>query len=566
MAKTLDDSVPIRPESRVLLWLAVPVVEIWIARGTWTVLPLSAMAWELGGFALFGLAQDRFARGWWRSLWWPGAVALGLAALLGHPPGFAGAVYAIGVFAAVAGCVRVLHGLGRPPVAAPAILAILAPVLGRVWLAGTVDAATEENAPGTAAGPLSAAEEAVFAPIARMRRPTGTDGPPVVLITIDTLRADAGVTMPSFQRLARRGASWDRAISASCWTLPSLAAVQTGLTPAGSGADMGADGRVQGLSPGIPTLAEQLRGRGYATAASVANPWASTALGLRRGFTTWISANETLPPIFLLQGMVGTPPIDGDAVVDRALQWLAVAPDRGFFLWVHLLDPHMPYGHAAPPLAGLTDAALRSTSPSPARKDAVRAAYAVEVSHADEAVGRLLDALEARGILDDGVVILTADHGEELWDHGSNGHGFTHHAEVTEIPLVVVAPGLSPGPRSGTASLVDLAPTIRAAAGLPPDGIDLREPIPAGRIATSYGALYGPPLRSAVDEDRRVIVSGDPPVAVAYDRRQDPTDQHPLPADDADPVAIAARGVQAPAAGDAQAVDVQALKALGYVQ
>jgi arylsulfatase A-like enzyme len=289
----------------------------------------------------------------------------------------------------------------------------------------------------------------------------------------------------------------------------------------------------------------------------------ATSMGFRRGFQTWISANETLPPQLLFLGPADRRlPIDGAVVIDRALAWLDGAPDRGFFLWVHLLDPHMPYQHATGPAAGLGDWDLRNSEPSPELKDAVRSAYAGEVAYADAQISRLLDALEAKGVLDGGMVVLTADHGEELWDHGSNGHGHTHHGELNDVALAVVAPGLSAAARTDLVSLLDVAPTTRAVAGLPAGGPDLREAQPE-RVLTAYGALYAPPIRSARDSARRVI-AGDR--VTAYDLVQDPGELAPIAPADGDPLVRAALSVEAPARTDADAVDVEALKALGYMQ
>lgn len=553
------------PAARVALWALVPAVELWLAYGTWSPMPAALVLGEVLCFVVLGLSQERLAReGWLRSPLWPGLVAVVAGALALRPAGLPGTIAQVGgVALAAAALVVLLDRRGRAPWLLGGILAVAAPLGVRLWMEAKLGASIEVFAPTTSSPWVDRAVSAVRAPSDRLAGSKGADAPPIVWITVDTLRADHAVTMSSHRRLAERGATWERAATASPWTLPSLAALHTGAPAVGNGADFTVDGHVQGLSRDVPTVAEQLRKQGYATAASVTNPWVATSMGFRRGFQTWISANETLPPQLLFLGPADRRlPIDGAVVVDRALAWLDGAPDRGFFLWVHLLDPHMPYQHATGPAAGLGDWDLRNSEPSPELKDAVRAAYAGEVAYADAQISRLLDALEAKGVLDGGMVVLTADHGEELWDHGSNGHGHTHHGELNDVALAVVAPGLSAAARTDLVSLLDVAPTTRAVAGLPAGGPDLREPQPE-RVLTAYGALYAPPIRSARDAARRVI-AGDR--VAAYDLVQDPRELAPIAPADADPLVRAALSVEAPARTDADAVDVEALRALGYMQ
>jgi arylsulfatase A-like enzyme len=555
----------VSPAARVALWALVPAVELWLAYGTWSPLPAWICVGEVLCFVVLGLSQERLARaGWLRSPLWPGLVAIVAGSLILRPAGWFGALAQVGgVAVAALALVVLLDRRGRAPWLLAGALAVAAPLGVRLWLEASLGASIEAFAPTTSSPWADRAASAMRAPADRLAGSGGADAPPIVWITVDTLRADHAVAMASHRRLAERGASWERAMSASPWTLPSLAALHTGEPAVRNGADFTVDGHVQGLSAGVPTIAEQLQERGYATAASVTNPWAATSMGFRRGFRTWISANETLPPQLLFLGASDPRlPIDGAVVVDRALAWLDGAPDRGFFLWVHLLDPHMPHQHATGPAAGLGDWDLRGSPPSPELKEAVRAAYAGEVAYADAQISRLLDALEAKGVLDGGMVVLTADHGEELWDHGSNGHGHTHHGELNDVALAVVAPGMTPAVRTDLASLLDLAPTTRAVAGLPPGGPDLRQAQPE-RVLTAYGALYAAPIRSARDGGHRVI-AGDG--VVAYDLAQDPRELAPLAADDADPLVRAALSVEAPARTDADAVDVEALRALGYMQ
>jgi arylsulfatase A-like enzyme len=404
---------------------------------------------------------------------------------------------------------------------------------------------------------------------ARTRPPAGGDGPPVVVISIDTLRADHMLGMQSWQRLARRGATWERAMSTSSWTLPAMASLQSGALPGVHGAGF-RGGRVQALAPELSTLAETLAGAGYRTAAVLTNSWLVPELGFARGFHEYAHVNTAFHHRLLLAGFPRRPaPHTAEAVVDRALDWLASAPDRGFYLWVHLVDPHLPYLHAEPGslAAKLSDERLRTGERlEAADREAVRRAYAAEVAYSDRHLERLLDALEERRILERGVVVLTADHGEELWDHGATGHGHAHHPEVVDVGLALVAPGVEPGARDGLASLVDVAPTIRAAVGLPAGGLDLRRPLPDDRIAVAHGNAYFETMRSARQGSRRVVVVGaDARELRCSDRRLDPLERRTSDCPQGDALAAAALGVAGPAAGRVAEVPVQALQALGYL-
>src|SRR4029453_16260250 len=127
---------------------------------------------------------------------------------------------------------------------------------------------------------------------------------------------------------------------------------------------------------------------------------------------------------------------DSQHVIDAAIGWLDGAPARGFYLWVHLIDLHMPYRHGdAAIVENLTSATIRTSLPlGPDGIRAVRAAYATEGAHVDRQLLRLLDALEARGILDTGIVVFTSDHGEEFWEHDGIEHGPPHPGEGGDGP------------------------------------------------------------------------------------------------------------------------------------
>jgi arylsulfatase A-like enzyme len=319
----------------------------------------------------------------------------------------------------------------------------------------------------------------------------------VVWIVVDTLRADhlglygyARPTSTSLERWGRRGVVFDRSFSTAPWTLPSFASLFTGQLPSRHGAgtrvpEGGAPGgrkaaarmrlpgektSFAGLDADSTTLAEILAEHGFATAAIVDNPFLLPVFGVARGFEHY--DHESGDDLHSRRA---------DTMVDLALAWLDARDARPFFLLLHLFDPHMAYD--APPPARLRFARPYTTRLSlpvsdalglrehadeldESDRDFVKAAYDEEVLFTDMQIGRFLDALEARGELERALVVLTADHGEELFDHDSIGHGHTLYDEQLRVPLVFWAPEARPRRVATPVSGVDVAPTVLDALGL----------------------------------------------------------------------------------------------------
>ena len=298
------------------------------------------------------------------------------------------------------------------------------------------------------------------------------DAPPVVLISVDTLRADDAATMACVDRLRPTAAWWPRAMSTASWTVPAMASLFTGLTPAGHGATAALPGpRPTAIRADVPTLPERFRARGYTTAGFATNALTSGVLGFDRGFTTFHHPDEDLPQPLVF---AGRPP--AATPVDRAVRWLAGAPTHGALLWVHLADPHLPYvalpTDPADPLVAAVSGRWDLLAAGPVRagqlslpadaRASLRATYRREVARADAEILRLLDAVDARW--PGAIVVLTADHGEEFWEHGGFEHGHSHHGEVLDIPLLIRAPGVVPALRTDVVSIADVADTLLAAA------------------------------------------------------------------------------------------------------
>ena len=391
--------------------------------------------------------------------------------------------------------------------------------------------------------------------------PAPTAAPPkrIVLVTIDTWRADAlgasgsgRVKTPVLDAFAAGGLYVPKAWSSATLTATSHATILTGLQPYHHGVR---DNHGFKLSASVPTLAGKLSEAGYATAAFVsAHPLARVS-GLNSGFTVY---DDHCAPGELLSVVPRWRP--GAETIDAARAWLRTAPDR-YFLWVHLYEPHDRYVPPEPYLAAYKDAP-----------------YFGEVAYVDELVGRLKSALGPAGE-QDALWIITGDHGEALGDHGEATHSLFVYDATARVPLIVWAPGrIAPG-RSEFARLVDVAPTILAMAGVAqPAGLDgasiltTAEAAPrAAYVETMYPSLnFGvAPVRALSDGTYKVI---DVPQKEVYDLSTDPAEarnragETQRPQVEALRAALAALPDPAPQATEKPgAEEVEALRSLGYI-
>src|SRR5262245_43827798 len=274
----------------------------------------------------------------------------------------------------------------------------------------------------------------------------------IVLITIDTLRADhlgcygaAGAATPVLDGLAREGVLYEDATSVAPVTLVAHATILTGLIPPAHGVRSNGSFR---LPAEVTTLAERLHARGFATGAFVGSFVLSHEFGLDQGFDTY---DDTLPRQrpdrkfdFAERRAV--------EVLSRAADWAVAKKDGPFFLWAHVYDPHAPYD-----------------PPPPFDRTFADRPYDGEIAYVDSEIGKFLERLRGARILDRALLVVTADHGEGLGEHGESTHGLFLYQSTLHVPLIVRPPGgRSPGQRvARTIGLVDLAPTILASAGVP---------------------------------------------------------------------------------------------------
>jgi arylsulfatase A-like enzyme len=333
------------------------------------------------------------------------------------------------------------------------------------------------------------------------RAPDGPPPPNVVLITVESLRPDhmasyggPRVTSPHMDALATEGMLYEDARAATSWTLPSHASLFTGLYPTvhQTTAPLGK------LDESYTTLAEVLAARGYQTAGVVSGPYLRREHGLAQGFEFWDDSIAALTD-FEAHGEVTSPRMEASLAA-----WLDDRrdPERPFFLFAYFWDPHYDYLPPPPydrmfvgPDARPIDVTNYELSPVvhagiPKEELAwVEAQYDGEIRWTDEHLGRLFALLRAEGLWDNTVVIVTADHGEEFFEHGHKGHMNALYVESVHVPLIVKYPRGGPTGRDARlASLVDVFPTVLDLTG-----------------ASAEAPLQGRSLLRARAPDRRVF-------------------------------------------------------------
>jgi len=277
----------------------------------------------------------------------------------------------------------------------------------------------------------------------------------IILITLDTTRADRmgflgskrGLT-PNLDSLAQQAAVFSRAYSQVPLTAPSHATMLTGTYPQFNHVtDLGSP-----LAKDLPYLPDILRQHGYRTAAfvgsQVLDPKSAAAPGFDRGF-------ETYDAPFHIRGQgedrYHSVERRGMMVVESTSAWLDQHPQGPFFLWLHFYDPHDPYD-----------------PPPPFKAQYAASPYDGEIAYVDSAIGRLLTELRARGLYDQSLIVVVADHGEAFGEHGEWSHGLFLYDETLHVPLLIKLPATdSARPRiESRVGLVDIAPTLLQEVGI----------------------------------------------------------------------------------------------------
>ncbi len=376
-------------------------------------------------------------------------------------------------------------------------------------------------------------------------QPTQAGAPPNILfISIDSLRPDhlgcygyQKPTSPFIDSLATKGVRFENAVSTTSWTLPSHASMFTGLL----GKTHGLVDNGMSLSEDQVTLAELLKGEGYHTAGFFGGPYLHPTFGLHQGFDHYESCMSNA-----FDGLSGdqvrdvemsaTPPshtdITGPRTQERVAAWAAGRVAQGdskpFFLFLHMWDVHYDFNppdpfremFVDPKYAGPADGRLmhnQAIRPGMAQEDLdhVLALYDGEIRFTDEILKRIFADLQAKGLLENTLILLTSDHGEEFLEHDNVGHNKTLFDEVLRIPLIACWTGnIEPGQVvRDQVQLVDLMPTFASFAGfngkLPSQGVDI-SPLLAGRSMPARDALSGlfidgMSLRALRSNERKVL-------------------------------------------------------------
>ena len=328
----------------------------------------------------------------------------------------------------------------------------------------------------------------------------------VLLVLVDTLRADklspynpqTRVQTPGLAAFVESASTFAHAHAQENWTKPSVATLLSGLMPW----EHTATGQSSVVPRSVELLPEVLQAHGFATASFISNGYVSDRFGFRQGWDTYRN--------YLREGLRNR----AENVAADVLAWLdgrdASTP---FFAYVHTIDPHVPY---RPPrrylelygdteYRGPVDFRLDATllenvklgrvQLGPRDREHLQALYDGEITYHDVHFRAILDGLERRGLADETMVIVTSDHGEEFWDHGSVGHGHSVYEELLHVPLFVKLPGVPARRVEASVGLVDVMPTILEA---------LEVEAPQAMSGRSFLAE----LRGAGEDAPRASVSG----------------------------------------------------------
>jgi arylsulfatase A-like enzyme/Flp pilus assembly protein TadD len=398
------------------------------------------------------------------------------------------------------------------------------------------------------------------------RQAPAAASPDVVLITVDTLRADrvGGALTPAINAVGARGARFLEARTTVPLTLPAHVSLMTGALPTQTGVRLNG---VHRFDDSRSTLARLFKDAGRDTAAFVGAFVLDRQFGLASGFDTYDDQIARRPdaPLTLEAERPAS------AVADRAIAWVRGRPQAGgaarrpYFLWAHFYDPHAPY-----------------TPPADALARAGGDAYGGEVAYADAEIGRLLGAVSETSAGRPLVVAILGDHGESLGEHGERTHGMLLYDGALRIPLVIAGPGVAAGEHRQMVSIADVAPTIARLGGLRvpagPQGMTgrdlLTESGPPGDVyaETMYPRVMGWSGLTALVEERWKVIAPEGAGSELYDLEHDRVERQDVSAQRPEIVQAAAARLSAisaaetaPAPAAASREAQERLRALGYV-
>jgi len=342
----------------------------------------------------------------------------------------------------------------------------------------------------------------------------------VVILLIDTLRADklrpfnaqTRVKTPTMDQLAKEGTVFQETQAPENWTKPSVASVLTSLSPSSHCTKTDA----ARLSSKALMISEVLKKAGFSTASFIANGYVSDKFGFDQGwdhYENYIREGKSTQAANLFKD---------------AADWIVQNKDKRFFAYVHTIDPHVPYdppqkyltmydaeAYEGPVVPRLTADLLEKAKRNPpgvtfnARdRRRLSALYDGEISYHDDELAKFIARLREAGVYENTLFVVTSDHGEELNDHGSWGHGHSVYQELLHVPLIFRAPSVIPGgaTHTTTASTLSIAPTVVEAVGVTvPAEFEGRSLLPMMR----EGVWSSPPVAfSDFLDDWRVVRAG----------------------------------------------------------
>jgi arylsulfatase A-like enzyme/tetratricopeptide (TPR) repeat protein len=413
--------------------------------------------------------------------------------------------------------------------------------------------------------------------VAKLWASRGVDRPNVILITLDTTRADhiacygyPDVRTPRLDALAAGGILFEQAATAAPLTLPAHCTIMTGLLPTYHGVRLNGN---TALGDEQTTLAEVFAARGYQTGAFIGAFVLDGRWGLKQGFQHYDDRFDLKKYKHLDLGAIQKP---GDQVMDAALAWLEEHRRDPFFAWIHLYDPHIPYEPPEP-------------YASEYRGRGLTGLYDGEIAFMDAQIGRCVDWLAANGLAKTTILLLIGDHGEGLGSHGEATHGFFIYDSAIHVPFLIVTPFPELQGRRVTTqvSSVDLAPTLLDLAELPAlPRMQGRSLLPLmfrpekGREGLAYSESMTPDLQFGWSPLRSLRTAGfqfiDAPRPELYDIRRDPHEETDLSRHQADLArtmksaldrlaAQTSQDAPKPQAADLDKETMERLSALGYI-
>jgi arylsulfatase A-like enzyme len=334
--------------------------------------------------------------------------------------------------------------------------------------------------------------------------------PNVIVITIDTLRADhlsvygyERKTSPNLEEFAKDSAVFSRAFSTASWTPPGTTSILSGLYPTAH-TNQPPKRLTTALQTGIKLpaelrlLPEILKENGYQSSALSSNPWITEEFGFDRGFDRFYYSKH----------------LDAKGILDRSrksVERFLQSADQSFFMYLHLIDPHAPY--TSHPQHQFSGELSRRKYSETALADIN--AYDSEIAFTDYHLGKFFEYLKANDLYDNSIIVVTADHGEAFDEHGITGHGFHLHVEEVHIPLIFKGLGKT-GRFDNSVSQVDILPSILDILKLPQPyalaGISLRKTEEIGKRTGVYSEnyrIYRQRAFSSVDGERLIMEMGD---------------------------------------------------------